>query len=175
MPTTEKIDQVGQLVETLNSSKAVYLADFTGVDVASVTQLRSELRQASIGYQVVKNRLAKLAVAQAGMDDLDEYFTGPTAIAYSEEDPVEPAKILQKFIEDGGKLTLKSGFVDGQLVSSDQIQALASLPSREELYGKVVGGIQAPLYGFAAVLSGLLRNLVGALAALEEKKRGEEA
>ena len=175
MPTTEKIDQVGQLVETLNSSKAVYLADFTGVDVASVTQLRSELRQASIGYQVVKNRLAKLAVAQAGMDDLDEYFTGPTAIAYSEEDPVEPAKILQKFIEDGGKLTLKSGFVDGQLVSSDQIQALASLPSREELYGKVVGGIQAPLYGFAAVPSGLLRNLVGALAALEEKKREEGA
>ena len=175
MPTTEKIDQVGQLAETLNSVKAVYLADFTGLDVASVTQLRRELRQASVGYVVVKNRLAKRAAAEAGMEGLEEFFAGPTAIAYSETDPLEPAKILQKFIDGGGQLTLKSGFVDGQIVSSDQIQALASLPSREELYSKVVGGIQAPLYGFAAVLNGLLRNLVGALAALEEQKRGEEA
>lgn len=86
-----------------------------------------------------------------------------------------PAKILQDFIDAGGKLAIKTGFLDGRFLSEEQIERLAKLPSREELLGKVVGGIQGPLYGLVGVLNGLLRHLVGLVAALEEKRREEEA
>ena len=172
MPTEEKIETVDQLTELLNGSRSIVLADFAGVDVVSVTELRNQLREAEVGYQVVKNRLAKRAAEAAGIDGFGEFFIGPTAIAYAAEDPVAPAKILQKFIDDGGKLAIKTGYLDGQLMTADQVKALASLPSRDELIGKVLGGIQNPLYGFAGVLNGLLRNLVGVVSAIEEQQRG---
>ena len=172
MPTAEKIAKVNELTRKMAGSKAIYLADFTGLDVASVTNLRSQLRKASVEYEVVKNRLAKRAAQEAGIAGLDQYFAGPTAIAFAKEDPVEPAKILQKFIDAGGKITIKSGLVDGQVISADQFKALATLPSRDQLLAKVVGAVQGPLYGLSAVLSGLLRNLVGVVAAIE-KKQGE--
>ena len=129
------------------------------------------MREAEVGYQVVKNRLAKRAAEAAGLSAFEEHFTGHTAIAYTQEDPLAPAKILQKFIDGGGKLAIKSGYMDGQIMASDQVKALAALPSREELISKVLGGIQNPLYGFVGVLNGLLRNLVGVIGAIEEKQR----
>ena len=121
---------------------------------------------------MIKNRLAKRAAKEAGIAGLDQYFAGPTAIAFVVEEPVEPAKILQKFIDACGKITIKSGLVDGQVISADQFKALATLPSREQLLAKVVGAVQGPLYGLSGVLSGLLRNLVGVVAAIK-KKQGE--
>jgi large subunit ribosomal protein L10 len=174
MPTAEKAAKVNELTQKMAGSKAIYLADFTGLDVASVTALRSQLRQASVEYEVVKNRLAKRAAQEAGIAGLDSFFVGPTAIAFAAQDPVEPAKILQKFIDAGGKIAIKSGLVDGQVISTDQFKALATLPSRDQLLAKVVGAVQGPLYGLSGVLSGLLRNLVGVVAAIE-KKRGEGA
>jgi len=170
MPTAEKAAKVSELTQKMAGSKAIYLADFTGLDVASVTDLRSQLRQASVEYEVVKNRLAKRAAQEAGIAGLDPFFVGPTAIAFAGADPVEPAKILQKFIDAGGKITIKSGLVDGQVISADQFKALATLPSREQLLAKVVGAVQGPLYGLSGVLSGLLRNLVGVVAAIEKKQ-----
>lgn len=174
MPTAEKVAKVSELTQKMAGSKAIFLADFTGLDVASVTDLRSRLRKASIEYEVVKNRLAKRAAQEAGITGLDQYFAGPTAIAFAKDDPVEPAKILQKFINTGGKITIKSGLVDGQVISADQFKALASLPSREQLLAQVVWAVQGPLYGLSGVLSGLLRNLVGVVAAIE-KKQSESA
>jgi large subunit ribosomal protein L10 len=174
MPTAEKVAKVSELTQKMAGSKAIFLADFTGLDVASVTDLRSRLRKASIEYEVVKNRLAKRAAQEAGITGLDQYFAGPTAIAFAKDDPVEPAKILQKFIDTGGKITIKSGLVDGQVISADQFKALASLPSREQLLAQVVWAVQGPLYGLSGVLSGLLRNLVGVVAAIE-KKQSESA
>ena len=171
MPTEEKIGTVEQLTELLNGSKAVYLADFTGIDVASVTELRKQLPEAEVGYRVVKNRLAKRAAEAAGLNDFAEFFTGYTAIVYSHEDPLAPAKILQTFIDNGGKLAIKSGYMDGQVMAPEQVKILAALPGREELIAKVLGSIQSPLYGFASVLNGLLRNLVGVLGAIEEQQR----
>ena len=101
MPTTEKIATVDQLTAMFTDSKALVLADFTGVDVASVSELRNQLREASVEYQVVKNRLAKRAVEAAGMAGLEGYLKGPTAIAVAREDPLAPAQILQKFVDNG--------------------------------------------------------------------------
>ena len=98
MPTADKIDKVSELSEKMSEANSIFLADFTGLDVASVTELRNQLREASVEYQVVKNRLAKRAAEAAGLSGLDEFLSGPTALALAEDDPVGAAKILKKFI-----------------------------------------------------------------------------
>jgi large subunit ribosomal protein L10 len=171
MPTAEKVEKVAALTSLMRESKALFLADFTGLDVASVTDLRNKLRKASVGYRVVKNRLAKRAAETAEIAGLDDSFSGPTALAFGNEDPVVPAKILQDFADDNGNLAIKIGLVDGQVLQPEEIKALAALPSREVLLRSVVGGVRSPLFGFAGVLNGLLRNLVGLISAVENKKR----
>ncbi len=173
MPTAEKVEQISALSQKMSSAKSIFMADFTGLDVASVTELRRALRGASVDYQVVKNRLAKRAAADAGLDGLSEYLSGPTAMTFAQEDPLEPARILQKFIDNGGKLVIKSGVLDGDLLSPEQVKQLALLPTRDELIVELMGLVRGPLYGFAGVLSGLLRGLVGTLAALEQS-RGDD-
>ena len=175
MPTLEKVDKIKELTAALSNAKVIYLADFTGLDVAKVTGLRNKLRDAEVSYQVVKNRLAKRAAAEAGISGLDEHLVGPTAIAFTSEDPIAPAKILQDFADEDDTFSIKSGFMDGQILSPDEIEALSKLPSREELLGKVLGSVQSPMYGLAGVLNGLLRNLVGVIGAIEEKQKSSDA
>ena len=175
MPTLEKVDKVEELTAALSNAKVIYLADFTGLDVAKVTGLRNKLRDAEVSYQVVKNRLAKRAAAEAGIFGLDEHLVGPTAIAFTSEDPIAPAKILQDFADEDDTFFIKLGFMDGQILSPNEIEALSKLPSREELLGKVLGSVQSPMYGLAGVLNGLLRNLVGVIGAIEEKQKSSDA
>lgn len=177
MATAEKEEKIAELKTILTEAKGLYLADFTGIDVEAVTELRNKLRDAEVQYQVVKNRLAIRAAEEAGIPGLKEHLMGPTAIAYSNEDPIAPAKILQDFADDGGKMFIKTGYMDGKILAAAEVTVLAKLPSREELLSKVVGGVQSPLYGFSAVLNGLLRGLVGTLSAIEKQKSegGESA
>ena len=170
MATAEKEARVEELKVIMAEAKGFYLADFTGIDVASVTELRNKLRDADVQYQVIKNRLAIRAAEEVGIAGLKEYFTGPTALAYSKEDPIAPAKILQDFVDDGGKIQIKTGFMEGEVMAADRVEALAKLPSKEELLGKVVASVQSPLYGLSSVLNGLLRGLVGALSAIEKQR-----
>ena len=170
MATVGKKEKIAELKAILAEAKGLYLADFTGIDVEAVNELRNKLRDAEVHYHVIKNRLAIRAAEEAGIAGLKEHFTGPTAIAYSNEDPIVPAKILQDFADDGGKMLIKSGYMDGKVLPADEVQVIAKLPSRDELLSKVVGSVQSPLYGFIAVLNGLLRGLVGVLSAVEEQK-----
>ena len=174
MPTSEKIEAVKELTDKLTGADAIFLADFTGIDVEAVSQLRNQLREASAEYQVVKNRLAIRAADAAGLSDLNAHFSGPTAMTFVKDDPAGTAKILQKFIDGGGKLAIKSGLLDGKIMSAEEVEALSKLPSREELLAKTVGTIQGPLSGLVGVLSGLMRNLAGVIAAIEEKQREAE-
>jgi large subunit ribosomal protein L10 len=185
MPTPDKIEKVEELSEKMTSAKAIYLTDYTGIDVASVSDLRNLLRGASVEYTVVKNRLAKRAAAASGIEGVDEFFTGPTALIFADGDPVEPAKILQEYADKSGKIAIKSGLLDGQIFNSEQVKQLTLLPSREELLGKVVGTVNAPLQGLHTVingplsglanaLSGVLQNLLGVVKAIEEKQKGAD-
>jgi large subunit ribosomal protein L10 len=175
MPTAEKTETVSRLARKMAQAEAIFLADFHGVDVAAVTRLRRSLRGAGVEYQVVKNRLAKRAASDAGLEGLEQYLEGPTAMAFAHEDPVAPAKILQEFIDGGGKLAIKTGLVDGQILTAEAVAQLAKLPPREELIGQVVGSVQAPLYGLSAVLNGLLRSLVAALSAIADQRSEADA
>jgi large subunit ribosomal protein L10 len=173
MPTELKEETVNDLSQQMSAAKSIVLADFTGLDVASVTQLRRSLRSASVDYRVVKNRLAKRAASDAGLSSLEEFFSGPTAMAFGLDDPLEPVRVLQKFVDTGGKIAIKSGFMDGQVLSPEQVKDLASLPSKDELIAKMIGAVQSPMYGLVGVFSTLLRNLAGVVSAIEEAKKQE--
>jgi large subunit ribosomal protein L10 len=136
-----------------------------------VTELRGKLRSEGVTYQVVKNRLAKLAAREAGVDGLEEVLTGPTAVAASDTDPIAPVRILTAFSSASqGRPVVKVGLVDGRLYQDTELERLAKLPPREVLLGQVVWTIQSPLTGLAVCLNGVLQKLVLVLSAVAEKK-----
>lgn len=171
MPNREEKKQiVEELKDKLNQVKAAIFTDYRGLNVEEITELRKQLREAGIEYKVVKNTLTRIAAKDINMDFLEEYLTGPTAIAFSFEDPVTPAKILSKFANSHKALDIKAGLVEGKLIDAEGIKALADLPSREVLIAKVIGGMQAPISGLVGVLNGPMRGLVYALKAIQDKK-----
>lgn len=144
----EKQLLVNELTSKLQESSCTVVADYRGLTVAQVTQLRKSLREAGVDFQVLKNSLVRRATAEAQLSDLDEVLTGPTAIAFS-KDVVAPAKILSDFAKKNDKLQIKGGVVEGRVVDMNQIKALADLPSREGLLSMLLSVLQAPMRNFA--------------------------
>jgi len=169
----KKTQAVSELKEKLSSASSAVLVDYRGLTVAEDTRLRTDLRGAGIQYKVVKNTLTKRAAGEVGIEGLDDYLEGPTAVAFGFDDPVAPAKILSKFAKDHKALEIKAGILEGKVLDLDQVKNLAELPSREELLAKVVGGFKGPLYGLVNVLQGNLRNLVYVMNAVREQKEAQ--
>ena len=163
---------VAEMKEKLESAQGAVLVGFTGLTVADVTKLRRKFREGGVEYKVIKNTLTRIAADELGYDGLDSHLEGPTALAYSAEDAVAPAKILKAFIKE--TLTVKAGLVDGQVIDAAAVNALADLPSREELIAKLLGSMQAPVSGLVNVLQGNIRNVVYALEAVRAKKAEQE-
>ncbi|MDE2888570.1 MAG: 50S ribosomal protein L10 [Gemmatimonadota bacterium] len=177
MPTDEKVSAVEELTRLMSRSQGFYLADFTGLDVPEVTRLRKRLRDEDIIYRVVKNRLALIAVRNAGIQGLEEVLQGPTGLASSETDPVAAVRLLHEFAsETNGLPRVKGGFADGRVFRADQLETLAQLPSREVLLGQLVSSVQSPLTGLVFCLGGLIQSLVLVLNEIAGKKgeAGEE-
>lgn len=169
----EKVALVEQLTEKLQRAQAVVLTDFRGLDVAATNELRARLRKEGVEYRVVKNTLIRRAAAQAGIEGLDSLLEGPTALAFGYDDPVVPARELARFAKDFNQLQIKGGILQGRVIDTKEIQRLAELPSRDELLAKVVGGMQAPLYGLVGVLTATLRSFVYAVDALRRQREAE--
>ncbi len=165
-----KKEQVQVIAEKVKAAKAIVLADYRGLTVEQDTELRVALRKAEVEYKVVKNRLTLFAMKENGLGDMEKYLEGPTAMATSEKDPIAPAKVLAEFAKKYEKLDLKAGVVEGKIIDVDGIKALASLPSREELIAKMLGGLNSPLAGLVNVLNGNIRGLAVALNAIKEQK-----
>ena len=168
---------VEEMKEKLQSAQGAVFVGFSGLSVADVTKLRRKFREGGVEYKVVKNTLTRIAADELGFNDLDAVLEGPTAIAYSAEDTVAPAKILKDFIKETKTeaLTVKAGIADGQVIDAAAVEALASLPSREELLAKLVGSMQAPISGLVNVLQGNIRNMVYVLDAVLAKKAEQES
>lgn len=171
----KKEQVVAEIKEKLEQSSAVILTDYRGLNVSQVTKMRAELRQAGVEFKVLKNTLTSLAANEVGMSELDQYLEGPTALAFSVDDPVAPAKILVKYAKEFKKLEIKGGVLEGKVVDMEAVKALADLPSREELLAQVLRGMQSPMAGFAGALSGLMRNFVYVLDAVRQQKAEAEA
>jgi large subunit ribosomal protein L10 len=146
------------------------LTDFRGLSVAEMTELRTLLRKSAVEYTVVKNTLAKIAVAETELASLAAHLEGPTAIAVSRADPMAPAKALTTWSKARPTLTIKGGVVEGRLMSPADIAVLAALPPREVLLARLAGTIQAPLQGLANVLAGPIRALASALDQVRQRK-----
>ncbi|UQZ33734.1 50S ribosomal protein L10 [Paenibacillus sp. PK3_47] len=144
-----KQDAVDVVTGKLQNSVSTVVADYRGLNVSQVTELRKQLREAGVEFQVLKNTLLRRATAAAELTELDAVLTGPTAVAFSETDAVVAAKILNDFAKKNDALKLKGGVVEGRVVDEDQIKALAELPSREGLLSMLLSVLQAPMRNFA--------------------------
>ena len=163
--------QVAELIEVLNGATTGGLVDYRGLTVEEDTKLRNILRAAGVKYFVVKNTLLRLAANQTGLEDLDSILHGPTALAVS-EDAVAPAKVLADFAKDNEALEIKSGFMDGKVLSLDEITTLAKTPNKETLIAKMMGSLNSPISGLARLLSTIAEGGVE-IADLIAKKAGE--
>lgn len=173
MPRPEKVAAVEELAEKLQKGQGIVLTDYRGLSVKQMTELRSELRKVGVEFKVVKNTLTLLAAQKVELEGLEPILEGPTAIAFGYDDPVVVAKAINDFAKKNDALQVKGGVLSGKVIGIDDVKALADLPSKEQLLGQVLRGMQAPIGGFVNVLSGVLRNLVYVLEAVRKQK--EEA
>lgn len=154
---SEKQAVVAELTEKLQGAASGVLVDYKGITVAEDTALRSELRKNDVDYSVVKNTLVRFAAKNVGLDGLDEVLNGTTSLAISKDDPIAPMRVVNKFAKqfNGAKFVIKAGFMDGKLISLDEVRALAELPSKEVLQAQVLGTMLAPITGLAIVLKAI--------------------
>ncbi|WP_312117402.1 50S ribosomal protein L10 [Brevibacillus reuszeri] len=160
----EKVQAINEIAAKLRESQTTVVADYRGLTVAQVTELRKQLREAGVEFQVLKNSLTRLATEKESLTELDQYLTGPNALAFSKDDIIAPAKIIAEFAKKNDKLEIKGGVIEGKVVAADQIQALATLPSREGLLSMLLSVLQAPM-----------RNVALAVKAVAEQKEGQGA
>ncbi|MFR5438993.1 MAG: 50S ribosomal protein L10 [Monoglobus pectinilyticus] len=136
---------VKQLTERLQNAQAGVLADYRGLTVEQDTELRRKLREANVEYTVLKNSIIRFAAKEVGLEDLDSVLEGPTAIATSNDDVISPAKVLCDFAKGNDLLEIKAGFVEGKVISIDEVKQYASIPSKEVLISKMMGSLQSPI------------------------------
>lgn len=162
---------VAELAEKMEQSKGVIFYDYRGLNVLEVTELRNRFREAGVEYHVIKNSMLRRAAQQLEIAGLDESFTGPTAVAFGISDPVAPAKVLVEFVRKAKKTEIKAGMLGTKVIDVKGIEALAELPSREQLLAQLAGTLNAPITGLARSLSGIICKLGYALNAVKEQKQ----
>jgi len=152
---------VAQIKEKLAEAKSFVLVDYRGMTVAEVTELRNQFRKAGCEYAVLKNTLINLAAKECGIEGLDQFLNGPTAVAFGMADAVSPAKVLKDFIEKSKKGTIKCGMVDGQLLDVAGVEALASIPPRVVLLAKLMGSMMSAVSKFVYLVEALRKKQAG--------------
>ena len=166
LPSNKVLEQkkqvVQELTEKVKAAQSIVLADYRGLTVEQDTALRNALRAAGVEYKVVKNTLTSFAMKENGLEGLDPFLNGPTAMAISSTDVVAPAKVLAEFAKKFEKLELKAGIVEGKVVDVNVIQTLAELPSREVLIARVLGSLNAPITGLAVALNAIAEQKANA-------------
>jgi large subunit ribosomal protein L10 len=170
-PKGKKEEELNQLKKDLTDAKNMIVAKFQGMTVAQDTELRQKIRATKSDYQVIKNTLAKIAAKGTPAENLAKAFEGPTAIAYNASDPVSLAKALTAYAKTNPLFVFKAGMVEGRVVNIADLNAIASMPSKEELIAKLLFLLNAPAQRIAVALNGVARNLAVVVGqAVEQKK-----
>lgn len=176
MPTAAKQTTITSLVEELGQIQGAIVTDYRGLTVEEITKLRRKLRPVGGRYQIVKNTLLKIAMNERQLPDLGGMLEGPTAVLFAEGDPVEATKILTAFVKELRKNIpeVKGGFLGARVMNAADVANLATLPSRDQILGNLVGTIQSPVANVVGTLGAVLQNLVGTIEAYHAKA-GEAA
>ncbi len=171
MTINEKKEFIEKMSAKLKDATTIVIVDYRGIKVAQDTELRKKMREAGAEYVVAKNRLVKLAMKDAGIDaDFDDVLEGTNSFAIGYEDAVAPAKVAYEFGKDLDIFEIKAGYLEGRRISAEDVKALATLPSRDELLAKLLSSMQSPISGIVNVMQGNIRKLVYALDAIAKQK-----
>lgn len=173
MDRQTKVDTIAELSETLGKVASLIIADFRGLTVEEANGLRGEFRKAECDYRVIKNTLLIRAIAGTDMEGLTDLFKGPSAIAWSFNDPVAPAKVLAKFAKTSKHMVVKGGYLDGQLLDEGGVKNLASMKGKEELQAEFLMTLMAPAQNFVALLNAAPQNFMYLLSAKKDALGGE--
>lgn len=167
----QKEERIKELKDILQKSKLIIISDYRGLNVKEITDLRRRLQNGGADITVAKNTLTKIAAKDLPLkDQIEPYLSGPTALVFSYEDPVGPAKILLDFIKETKKTEIKGGIFEGKNITPDNVKDIASLPSKEVLMSKLMGCIKSPVINLVNVLSGVSRKLVYTIEAIRKQK-----
>ena len=161
---------VAEIKEKFDRAQTVVLVDYRGLNVAEDTELRNQLRKAGVEYAVLKNTMINLAIEGKGIDEVKAHLEGPTAVAFSMNDPASAAKIISEFAKKTKKTEVKAGLLGTEVLDVKGVQALADLPPKEVLIARIMGSLNAPITNFVGVLSATLRSLVYAIDAVRKSK-----
>ena len=169
MDRTQKAAVIEEVAQQIQEAEAIYAVDYRGASVPQAAELRARLREADATFRVVKNTLTERAADQAGAEGLKAYLDGPTALTFVRGDAAAAAKALSDFRRASGLLEFKGGWMNSEALSPEQMDAIARLPTREVLYGRLVGMVASPLTGLASALNGLIGGLARQLSQIAEQ------
>lgn len=173
---SEKQATVAALVQRMQGASSGVFVDYKGINVAQDTQLRAELRKNDVDYSVIKNTLTRFAIKEVGYDELDPILNGTTSLATGTGDPIAPIRIISEFSKKMGEnFNIKAGFMDGRLLSTQELAEIAELPSKDALYAKVLGTMLAPITSLAVVLGQIVEKGGGSVASAETAPAEETA
>jgi len=165
-----KAESVEALKGAIAAQRGAVIAEYRGMTVAEMTALRKKLRDVGAEFRVVKNTMIRLAAQGTPFQQLTDYFKGPTAVAFTQGDPVALAKAMKEHAAGSPKVVLRAGYFEGRALSAKEVQALADVPSREVLLARLVGGLSTPITRLVQALSGPQRKLVYALESIRKQK-----
>ena len=170
MNRDEKTEIVSEVKELLENSTAIYLTDYSGINVEDISDLRNQFRNEGVRYKVFKNNLFKRALDESGkFEKLADHLTGMTGFAFTSTNPVAPAKIINKYFGEKEKLSLKACYIEGEYYDSSHLKTLATLPSKNELIAVILGGLKSPISGVAGGINAIMRDLASVIDAVSKK------
>ena len=170
MPSLKNIEQIRELSNSFEKAKAIYFTEYHGLNVEQITKLRSMFFKENIDFKVAKNTLIRIVLKDSKINNLDKLLSGSTAIAIAYDEPVSPAKVINKFNENSDLPTVKGILFEGEYFDGDQFKRFANLPNKEELVSKFAMIINAPMSKFASTISSPMQNLAGVLNSLKQSK-----
>jgi large subunit ribosomal protein L10 len=171
MNKNDKAEVVSELKEMIQNSSAIYLTDYSGINVEDISKIRSEFRKEKVKYKVIKNTLFKRALEELGKyDKLADHLVGMTGYAFASDNPVAPAKIIKKYFSETEKLSLKACYIDQQFYEGKQLDMLAALPSKNDLIAGILGCLKSPASGIVGAMTAVTRNLVNVIDQVAKQK-----
>jgi large subunit ribosomal protein L10 len=171
MNRNEKSEIISEIKELLESSTAIYLTDYRGINVEDVSELRNQFRNEGVRYKVFKNTLVKRALDEAGKyEKIADHLTGMTGFAFASTNPLAPVKIINKYFSDKEKLSLKACYVEGEYFDGTQLKTLATLPTKNELIAGILGSINSPVSGIAGAINAVFRDLVSVVDQISQRQ-----